>query len=294
MRQYGVSASSALGTHKARRQRWVLLVTASLCVLLGQAACSGKSGPTKSNLEAELATVSPALAATLTAWPTPPPLITLPPTATAVPQPLWTAEPSPAPPQTGEETLPTAGAIPPTPMQPANETTAVPATAPGAALGTKPLAVRVLIPALGLDAPVVEVSWSVEFEGGTWRSVWQTADGAAGHLRNSANPGEAGNAVLSGHQNTRGEVFRQVSEVGQPGNAFGVGSDIILVAQDGARYTYAVVTWDRFLEEDASAEEQEEHAQYLAPTKKATLTLVTCWPYESNSHRVVVVAKLRP
>jgi LPXTG-site transpeptidase (sortase) family protein len=142
--------------------------------------------------------------------------------------------------------------------------------------------------------PVVEVSWQIEFENGAWRSVWLTASHAAGHHRNSANPGEAGNVVLSGHHNTAGEVFRQVSEIGQPKSEFAVGDEIIVKAQDGQVYTYRVVLWDRFVEEDATEAERLLHARYLDATADPILTLVTCWPYESRSHRVVVVAELGP
>jgi LPXTG-site transpeptidase (sortase) family protein len=140
----------------------------------------------------------------------------------------------------------------------------------------------------------VDVSWDVELEQGVWQSVWQTADGAAGHHRNSANPGEAGNVVISGHHNTRGEVFRQVSEIGQPDSALGQGDEIILVSESGQRHAYTIVGWERFQEEGIPEQERRAHAHYLAPTTDPTLTLVTCWPYESNSHRVVVIAKLQP
>jgi sortase A len=165
---------------------------------------------------------------------------------------------------------------------------------PGAPAGTLPRPERLIIPKLSLDVPVVEVSWTPVFVDGSWRSEWQTADGAAGHHRNSANPGEVGNVVLAGHHNTRGEVFRQVSEIGQPGNALGPGDDVVVVAEDGRQYTYTVVQWDRFREEGATPAELQQHARYLDPTTDATLTLITCWPYEANTHRVVVVAKLKP
>ena len=161
-----------------------------------------------------------------------------------------------------------------------------------AAPGSNTPPVRLLIPTVGLDVPVVEVSWDVVFDNGDWKSVWQTADGAAGHHRNSANPGEAGNVVISGHHNTRGEVFRQVSEIGQPGAGLGIGDEIVLVAQDGQRFTYTIVAWDRFQEEGISDEQRRAHARYLAATDEAILTLVTCWPYQNNSQRVVVTARL--
>jgi LPXTG-site transpeptidase (sortase) family protein len=151
-----------------------------------------------------------------------------------------------------------------------------------------------LIPSLEIDAPVVQVSWDLLFRDGAWRTVWQTASDAVGHHRNSANPGEAGNVVLSGHHNTAGEVFREVSEIGLDGARLGEGDELVLVTGDGQHYTYSVVDWERFQESGIAEEERQRHAGYLDQTGEPTLTLVTCWPYESNSHRVVVIARLQP
>jgi len=214
------------------------------------------------------------VAATLTAWPTPPPLVTRPPTATVAPQALWTSAPSQAP----------STSVP----NPALPEQVVGPTAP------VPRPVRLLIPDLELDVPIVEVSWFLILQNGVWHSEWQTADHAAGHHRGSANPGESGNMVISGHHNTKGEVFRLVSNVGLPGSPLGEGDNIVVVSADGREFTYRVVLWDRFREEGATSEEVLQHARYLEPTEAATLTLVTCWPYESNTHRVIIVAQLVP
>lgn len=257
-----------------------VLIVLGISTIAVLAACTPRStDPQEEMAVARLLTIQPEIALTLTAWPTLPPLLTRPPTPTAEPRPLWTALP------------PIGGSPSPTPT-PLSAATGSPGSVPPP-VGSNPPAVRLLIPSLGLDVPVVEVSWDVILEDGSWRSVWQTADGAAGHHRNSANPGEAGNVVISGHHNTRGEVFRQVSEIGLPGAQFGLGDEIILVAADGRQYPYTVVQWDRFPEEGLSEAERRAHARYLDPTGDAILTLVTCWPYEGNSHRVVVVARLK-
>jgi LPXTG-site transpeptidase (sortase) family protein len=258
------------------------LILAAVALIGIQGGCAPPSVPLgEETAIAELLTVDPEVVLTLTAWPSPPPLITQAPTPTAAPRALWTAASSPTV---------SPSVTPPSPTPPPQaKATSIPAAPPG----SKPPAVRLLVPRLGLDVPVVEVSWDVVYDGETWRSVWQTADGAAGHHRNSANPGEAGNVVISGHHNTRGEVFRQVSEIGLPGSGFAVGDQVVLVAQDGLRYSYTVVDWDRF-EESAVPQVRRDHARYLDPTIDATLTLVTCWPYDANSYRVVVIAKLQP
>lgn len=280
-----------MGNRDAMRDRppprcTILGLIAMGALALFLAACAESSLPSeRATAAAHLLTARPGMAATLTSWPTPPPLVTRAPTPSAEPQPLWTAEPEvtggAAP---GDETAAAPPALLPD----------LPAGAPGSQPGSGAPAVRLLIDRLGLDVPVVEVSWVVIAENGAYRSVWQTADGAAGHHRNSANPGEAGNVVISGHHNTRGEVFRQVSDIGLPGSELAVGDEVTLVAQDGQQYGYEIVFWDRFEEETASDAEQRQHAAYLAATGDARLTLVTCWPYEANSHRVVVIAKLRP
>jgi LPXTG-site transpeptidase (sortase) family protein len=151
--------------------------------------------------------------------------------------------------------------------------------------------VRITIPDLGLDAEVTAVTWEPVLLDGSWQTQWQTADGAVGHHRNSAKLGEEGNIVLSGHHNTKGEVFRQVSEIGQPGSPLGQGDSILLYAEDGQVFEYVVVEWHRLREEGATTEERQANARYLEQSDKVTLTLITCWPYEANTHRVVVVAE---
>jgi len=34
-----------------------------------------------------------------------------------------------------------------------------------------------------------------------------------------------------------------------------------------------------------------QNARWIAPTTDERLTLVTCWPYTGNSHRLIIVAK---
>jgi len=170
----------------------------------------------------------------------------------------------------------------PSPTPPSPTSTSLPLTRP----------VRMRIPALALDIPVVEVQWEIEEQNGLRYSVWKTASYAAGHHFNSANPGEQGNVVLSGHHNIEGEVFRDISAIGEPGARLSVGDEIILYAEDGRAYVYRIVEWHRFQEAGASAEERAAHARFAGPSDRAILTLVTCWPYTNNTHRVVVVAEL--
>jgi hypothetical protein len=152
--------------------------------------------------------------------------------------------------------------------------------------------VRLFIPALGLDAAVEPMGWHVVSDANGTHSEWDNVDNAAGHHVNSAYPGESGNVVLSGHNNIGGAVFRSVCVIGEPGVDFGLGDKVILVDEDGRRFTYEVNGWQRFPESNASFAGREENAKYMEPTDFAQLTLVTCWPPTSNTHRVIVTGLL--
>jgi len=142
---------------------------------------------------------------------------------------------------------------------------------------------RVVIPAIELDSEVVPVGWKKIVHGGKLASVWEVAEYAAGWHQNSALPGEVGNVVLSGHHNIKGEVFRYIVDL-NPGDT------ITLYAGDRP-YTYTVES--RFVVRDKgqSAERRQENARWIGSFPDERLTLVTCWPYTSNTHRVIVIAK---
>lgn len=147
---------------------------------------------------------------------------------------------------------------------------------------------RLVIPSIDLDTPVVDVGWEVVERGEQRYTQWQTADNAAGRHINSARPGEQGNVVLSGHHNTKGEVFRRISE-----QELAVGDAIYLYDEQGQRHTYQVTeVSEPLLEVGASEAQRLANARYIQPTSDARVTLVTCWPYWTNTHRIVVVGEL--
>jgi sortase A len=148
---------------------------------------------------------------------------------------------------------------------------------------------RLVIPKINLDVPVVDVGWTIVERPDRRYTEWETADNAAGRHINSARPGEQGNVVLSGHHNTKGEVFRAISDL-----QLAAGDPVYLYDQAGQRFTYVVdeVTDPPLVEVGATDAQRLSNARYIQPTEDARVTLVTCWPYWSNTHRVVVVAKL--
>ncbi len=155
--------------------------------------------------------------------------------------------------------------------------TPTPARPPATAAPT-----RIVAPAIGLDAPVVEIGYRTTYLGDIPVAEWLEPPNAAGFHIGSAYPGNPGNTVLSGHNNIQGEVFRYLVDL-KPGD------EVILYAE-GRAYRYRVATRDILPEKGQPAAVRIANAQRIGPTDDERLTLVTCWPYTGNSHRVIVTA----
>jgi sortase A len=142
---------------------------------------------------------------------------------------------------------------------------------------------RIVIDAIGLDAPVVPVGQHAWREGGRVYSRWDVPNTfAAGWHQNSAPLGVPGNTVLNGHHNYNGEVFRHLVRV-KPG-------DIVMLDGQGQRRFYLVVQTMTLEEEGQPIEVRQENARWILPTQDERVTLITCWPYGASTHRLVVIA----
>ena len=138
---------------------------------------------------------------------------------------------------------------------------------------------RVVVEAIGLDAPVVPARL-VERGGAP---TWEIPAFKAGHADGTAGAGARGNAVLLGHVDSlrSGDVFRQLERIA-------VG-DAVTVWSGEHAYTYEVVEARAVARTDTAA---------VGTTEPATLTLLTCagawspvlWDY---TERFVVRAELR-
>lgn len=171
--------------------------------------------------------------------------------------------------------VPTEKPARPTPSRPPPAPPVQPAIAPPT---------RIVIPSIGLDAPVVEMGWVVKTNANGERySEWVVPDFAAGWHKNSALPGRGGNVVLSGHHNIAGEVFRDLVNT-NPG-------DTVTLYVDDVAYPYVITEKYIVQEKGASYEQRLKNAAFIKPTPDERLTLVTCWPYETNTHRLIVIAR---
>ena len=143
--------------------------------------------------------------------------------------------------------------------------------------------VHLAAPAIGLDTEVKPLGWRQVQEGAEEVSIWHMVDKAAGWHLNSVVPGQVGNAVISGHNNIGGSVFRNLNRL-QPGD------EITVLTNVGTAVAYTVAEVQIVPETYASAAQRAANAQAISATSDERLTLITCWPANSNTHRVIVVA----
>ncbi|SRR6266498_2242969 len=125
-------------------------------------------------------------------------------------------------------------------------------------------AIRIQIPAINVDAPVVQ--------GDGWE---QLNKGVAQHI-GTPNPGEEGNIVLSGHNDVYGEVFRYLDRL-NPG-------DTVVLFTTQRRYNY-IISETQMVEPTA--------VEVMSQTSDARVTLISCHPYLVDIHRIVVFAVLQ-
>lgn len=146
---------------------------------------------------------------------------------------------------------------------------------------------RLQIPSIGVDAPVRDVGLSAVYDSSQGTDIfyqWQVPQYyAVGWHHNSAPLRQPGNTVLNGHQNVFGEVFRDLEDLE-------IGDGIIMYDEKGSRL-YEITNKEILLERGQSEEERQANALWIQPTADERITLVTCWPYTDNSHRLVIVAK---
>lgn len=133
---------------------------------------------------------------------------------------------------------------------------------------------RIIIPAIEVDSRVVELG--IVFEDGEWQ--WERPVHAVGHLKGTADPGQTGNIVMSGHISSpirgEGQVFKRLPEIKL--------DDVVVLYTPIRVFAYQVVAKKVVLPTELSV---------LKPTPDETLTLITCVPDYIYSHRLIVTAK---
>lgn len=143
---------------------------------------------------------------------------------------------------------------------------------------------RIVAPTINLDAPIAEMGWRVVDQWGQLASEWEMPDEEAGWHRNSARPGEESNVVISGHNgSTGGQVFARLDELQ-------VGDEITLWTDKPEPVVYQVIE-KTIVRTFAISEEADRYLRSVSePTAREQLTLITCWPNWTNTHRLIVIA----
>ncbi|NJC98255.1 MAG: hypothetical protein C3F07_18640 [Anaerolineales bacterium] len=125
-------------------------------------------------------------------------------------------------------------------------------------------AIRIQIPAIDVDAPVVQ------------GDGWEQLKKGVGQNVGSANPGQNGNVILSAHNDVYGEIFRYLDRLAP-------GDQVILYTQQ-RQYVYVV---------DRTAIVEPTAVEVMASTGNPTVTLISCYPYLVDDERIVVFARLQ-
>ncbi len=125
-------------------------------------------------------------------------------------------------------------------------------------------AVRIQIPSINIDAPIVQ------------GDGWEQLKKGVGQYVGSPDPGQDGNVVLSAHNDVYGEIFRYLDRLA-PG-------DQVIIYTQQRQYTYIV---DRTVLVEPTA------VEVMASTGSPTVTLISCYPYLVDKQRIVVFARLQ-
>ncbi len=143
---------------------------------------------------------------------------------------------------------------------------------------------RIVIPAIQLDAKIVPAGYQLVQVDGQVFQQWDAPDEyAAGWQQTSAMLGVPGNTVLNGHHNIYGMVFGRLVDLS-------VG-DAIQVYSGSTVFDFVVTNKMILPERDEPLAVRMDNARWLLPTTDERLTLITCWPQWSNTHRLIIVAK---
>jgi LPXTG-site transpeptidase (sortase) family protein len=146
----------------------------------------------------------------------------------------------------------------------------------GSGLPERP-ATRLVIPAMGVDAPVV----LAPIVGPTWK-IDDLGTEKVGHLEGTASPGDPSNVVLAAHVTTAHLVYGPFAGLGKLER----GSEIIVYSGEDA-FTY-IVDYRRLVERT--------DIKVVYPTTVGQVTLITCnnWSDEKKTYqeRLIVVGHL--
>jgi sortase A len=130
-------------------------------------------------------------------------------------------------------------------------------------------------PVARLTIPRLDLDWTV-VSGVTRNDLKE----GPGHFRDTPLPGQLGNSAIAGHRTTSGAPFGSL-------DVLAPGDDVEVLLPNGYRYVYVVTGSEVVTPDDYRVISQSDEGT-------ATLTLVTCTPKWSSTHRLIVYSELDP
>lgn len=142
---------------------------------------------------------------------------------------------------------------------------------------------RLVIEKISVNALILPVKErEVEYLGSTYRQWRAPLSNELGWHNTSALIGEQGNTVINGHSNGVDDTFEDLADLKN--------GDIIEVYAEDYRFSYAVANVMILKERWEPIETRMQNALWINPSLDERLTLISCWPSNSSTHRLIVVA----
>lgn len=143
----------------------------------------------------------------------------------------------------------------------------------------------IAIPAIDVESAVIPVGWRVNFSDDLQNGAfeWDNPNENAGWVITSALPDEVGNIILYGHNNIYGKIFQNLYQLKE--------GDKIYLQTQNQKWEYKVRYVLLLPILDADEEQIKKYQQYLQPTEDLRVTIISCYPPQGNTHRVVVIAQ---
>jgi LPXTG-site transpeptidase (sortase) family protein len=146
------------------------------------------------------------------------------------------------------------------------------------------LIASVEIPAIDVDTPVTAVGWMVKDGSAADAQIeWDSPGPLAGWVITSGLPGDGANIVLYGHNNLYASIFRDLGSL--------KAGDRVLLKTGESDWQYKVSQVIFLRAAFVDTDTLKSYMKYLQPGTKEQLTLISCWPPVSNTHRIVVLAE---
>ncbi len=143
------------------------------------------------------------------------------------------------------------------------------------------LIAQIQIARIHVNAPVVPVGWQADDVTGD-QLEWESPDASVGWAVSSSLPDQDGNIILYGHNNLHSNVFMHLDQL--------EAGDAVDLRTGKGIYTYRVDSVEIIPVTDPMAE-AEAVRQYFQTGGEPRLTILSCWPPTSNTHRVIVIAR---